>query len=111
MWRISLFFNWVRVCIRFKTLAPWSTRFVNLKPMTEADIKWIKEHVPTIPLELKPREKIRVIAQGLRKNGLSYREIAERLNDKGYRNAIGNLFTHGNAWTLLGGGKPEEVKP
>lgn len=28
MWRIKLFFNWVRVCVRFRTIAPWSTRFV-----------------------------------------------------------------------------------
>ena len=51
MWRISLFFNWIRVCIRFKMLAPWSTRFVNLNPMTEADIKWAKERAPKIPPE------------------------------------------------------------
>ena len=65
-----------------------------------------------IPLGLDSREKIRMAARELREYGLSYQKIAERLNDKGYRNAAGNPFTHGNVWTLLGSGAaPEEVKP
>ena len=67
--------------------------------------------LPEPPKE-DPRKEIRHIAQRLRKEGLSYQKIAGRLNNMGHRNAIGNLFTHGSAWTLLGSGAaPEEVKP
>lgn len=36
--RAGLFINWLGWCWRFKTIAPWSVRWVSRKPPTEQDI-------------------------------------------------------------------------
>src|SRR5262245_4348919 len=41
------------------------------------------------------------LAQQLRTNGLSYREIATVLKEKGYRSRTGNIFNVGHVYSIL----------
>ena len=51
MWRIKLFFNWIYVCWRFRSLAPWSARFIDFSTPTPEDIKWAREVSKKIVLD------------------------------------------------------------
>lgn len=50
---IKLFINWVRVCVRLRSIAPWSVRFIDLGPLTKETRAAIEKVVAELGLESK----------------------------------------------------------